>query len=367
MVIYQLNIEELKDYIHNEKKIEYILEQIGNHSIIYHQASDYYSCGNISNKDGDGDNKNAISIKNNKYLSCRNYTREKYFDDKSDLITLVQYNKNYTLSESIKFLHKLLDLKFTYKKDEIKKDKIDPLAIFKKVKGKRKSVNVFDVETLKEEILNDYTPCIHISWVNEGITQKTVDKFQLGYSFVRQRVIIPIRYWLTGELIGIVGRTMVENYNEFDIPKYLAIKPYTKSNNLYGLYENNESIKKARYVVIQESEKSILKRHSRLDETCVAVGCHEISEEQTRILIGLDVDEIIICFDKDIDINHIRYCCEKFYHIRKVSYMYDKWDLLQKKESPADKSNKIYEFLFKYRVIYNDAEHKEYIKSLERK
>lgn len=362
-----MSIEELKEYINKENKVEYILESIGCHSIIYHQNKNYFSCGNISNKDGDGDNKNAITIKNTKYLSCKNYTREKYFDEKSDIITLVQYNKSYSLAEAIKYLHKLLGLKFTYKQEEQKKDKIDPLAIFKRAKSKRKCVDVSEMEILKEEILNDYYPCIHISWVNEGVTQKTVDVFQLGYSFVRQRVIIPIRYWLTGELIGIVGRTMVENYSEFDIPKFLAIKPYVKTNNLYGLYENHDSIKKARYVVIQESEKSVFKRHSRLDETCVAVGCHEISEEQARILIGLDIDEIVICFDKDIDINHIRYCCEKFYHIRKVSYMYDRWDLLQEKESPADKSNQIYNFMFKYRTIYNENEHIEYIKSLERK
>jgi DNA primase len=267
----------------------------------------------------------------------------------------------------MKYLHKLLGLQFTYKKEDVKKENIDPLAVFKRVKSKRKSVDISDIDFLQEEVLNDYTPCIHISWVKEGITQKTVDKFQLGYSFVRQRVIIPIRYWLTGELIGITGRTMVENYNEFDIPKYLAIKPYTKTINLYGLYENYEAIKNARYVVIQESEKSVLKRHSRLDETCVAVGCHEISEEQARILIGLDIDEIVVCFDRGIDINHTRYCCEKFYHIRKVSYIYDKWDLLKDKESPADKSSQIYNFLFKYRTVYDQHEHNEYIKSLERK
>lgn len=359
-----MTVEELKEYIFSENKIEYILEEIGCHSIKHHQTKEYYSCGNM-----DGDNKSAITIKNNKYLNCRNYTREKHFKDreKDDLITLIQYNKDYTFIEAIRYLHKILGLKFTYKKDNKKVDKIDPLQIFKKVKRRRKTNDVSEIEILNEEILEDYTPCIHIDWVKEGITQKTVDKFQLGYSFRRQRVVIPIRYWLTGELIGITGRTMIENFEEFDIPKYFAIKPYTKTNNLYGLYENYEGIQKAKYVVIQESEKSVCKRDSRLDESCVAVGCHDVSDEQARILIGLDIDEIVICFDNDVDINHIRYTCEKFYHIRKVSFMYDKWDLLEPKSSPADAPNKIYEFLFKYRFVYDEHEHKEYIKSLERK
>lgn len=359
-----MTVEELKEYIYKENKIEYILESIGCHSIKYHPNKEYYSCGNISNKDGDGDNKNAINIKNNRYLNCHNYTREKYFDEHSDLISLVQYNKNFNFQEALKYIHKLLGLKFSYKLEE-KKEKIDPLYIFKKVKCSKKKLDVADIEVLEEEVLNDFVPYIHISWYREGIIPRTIDKFQLGYSYRRSRVIIPIRYWLTGELIGITGRTMVENYDMFDIPKYFAIRPYNKSNNLYGLYENFNAIQEAGYCVVTEPEKGVLKRHSRLDETCVAVGCHDISDEQARILIGLNV-EIIIAMDKDIDINHIRYCCEKFYRIRNVSYIYDKWDLLGKKDSPTDATNKIYEFLFKYRIKYDEKEHREYLKSLER-
>ncbi len=88
-------------------------------------------------------------------------------------------------------------------------------------------------------------------------------------------------------------------------------------------------------------KNQFLKRDSLNDPTGVAVSGHEISDEQAKILIGLNC-EIIIAFDKDISIEHIRYCCEKFYGIRKVSYIWDKYDLLDKKDSPADAINKIY-------------------------
>lgn len=93
-------------------------------------------------------------------------------------------------------------------------------------------------------------------------------------------------------------------------------------------------------------------------------GC-ELSEEQVKILIGLDV-EIIIALDKDIPLNHIRYCCEKFYGIRKISYIYDRWDLIGKKDSPTDASNKIFDFMLRYRINYDQNEHKEYLKSLKK-
>lgn len=47
--------------------------------------------------------------------------------------------------------------------------------------------------------------------------------------------------------------------------------------------------------------------------------------------------------------------------------MYDSWGLLKKgsKDSPADMENKIFNFMFKHRKIYDEIEHKEYMKYLE--
>ena len=59
--------------------------------------------------------------------------------------------------------------------------------------------------------------------------------------------------------------------------------------------------------------------------------------------------------------------CEKFYHIRPVSYMYDKWDLLKgEKDSPMDAENKIYNFMFKHRIKYNEEEHKNYVRGIRK-
>ena len=356
-----MTISELKEYIYTENKVEFILEQIGCHSIKYHEIKKYYSCGNYN-----GDNKSAVTVKNNEYLQVRNYTRNTEFYEKSDIITLVQYNKQYTIYEAIKYLHELLGLVYEYITRKTKEEKIDYLSVFTKIRNKRRAINVAEIESISEEVLLDFVPYIHIKWFQEGIVKPTREKFQLGYSFRRQRCIIPIRYWATGELIGIVGRTMVENAKLFDIPKYLAIRPYIKTQNLYGLWENKEEIKKKGYIVVVEAEKSVLKRHGRLDGTCVAVGCHEISDEQVRILIGLNVHEIIISFDKDISVEHIRHTCEKFYRIRRVSYIIDKWNLLGEKEAPADAPNKIYQFMFKHRVKYDEKEHGLYLKSLKK-
>ena len=50
------------------------------------------------------------------------------------------------------------------------------------------------------------------------------------------------------------------------------------------------------------------------------------------------------------------------------SYIYDKWDLIPKgsKNSPADMPNKIYNFLFKHRTVYDEKERKLYKDWLEK-
>ena len=239
------------------------------------------------------------------------------------------------------------------------------LEIFTKHSCKRK-VDVSDIHVLNEELLHDYIPLLYIGWFREGVMPWTAKKFGLAYSYTRKRVIIPMRYWLTGELLGVNSRTTVENYDELGIKKFFITPTYQKSLNLFGLWENKELIQKAGYVVIYESEKSVLKRDSLNDPTGVALSGHTISDEQVRILIGLNVD-IIVSMDNDIPIEEIRHICEKFNNIRNVYYTHDKWNLLGKKDSIADKENKIFKFLLNHKVKYDAEEHRKYLISLGNK
>lgn len=355
-----MTISELKEYIYNEKKIEYVLEEIGCHSIAYHPIKDFYSCGNYN-----GDNKGAINVRNNEYLGVINWTREKEFGDNSDIITLVQYNKGLSFIDSIKYLHKILGLTFEFKRKEDKQKKIDPLSVFKRVlRSSRMTVNVDDIHVLDDKLLDDFVPMLHIDWFREGIMPWTRNKFKLAYSYKHKRVVIPMRYWATGELLGFNQRTTVKNYEEFNIKKYFITPTYPKALNLYGLYENYDSIQKAGYVVVAESEKSVLKRDSLGDGTVVALSGKSISDEQVRILIGLNV-EIVIGLDKDVDINEVRHMCEKFKNVRKVSYIHDFMDILGEKDAPMDASNKDYQFLFESRIVYDRSEQRKYQESLK--
>lgn len=361
-----MTISELKEYIYTHQKIELILNDIGCHHIVYHKSKDYFSCANF-----DGDNTGAINIKNNKYLHCINYTRESYFDEQSDILTLIQYNQSqilhvdYTIFDVVKYLHDLLGLKLTFNRKVKKENNINALSVFQKIKKHQKKTNVLEIDTIDEKELYDFAPMIHINWYREGIMPWTRKKFGLAYSYKFKRNVIPLRYWASGELMGFNMRTSVDNYDLFNIKKYFITPGYPKQMNIFGLWENKDSILQAGYVVVFESEKSVLKRDSLNDPTSVAISGKEISDEQAKILIGLNC-EIIIALDKDVNINHVRYCCEKFYGVRKVSYLYDKWGVLGDKDSPADAKNKIYQFMMKYRTKYDRHEHFLYEQDLKK-
>ena len=353
----------LKEYIFNNNKVEFVLEKIGCKLIKYHSSKNFYSAANYN-----GDNTGAVNVYNTKYLLIHNWTRENEFDDVSDIISLTQYNKKCSFVDAVKYLHNILGLELTPYKKEEKKEKPDPLAVFENAINRHRAiVDVAEIQAIKEEAINDYVPLLYIDWLREGIMPWAAKKFGLAYSYKYHRVVIPIRYWLDGTLVGFNQRTTVENYEELGIRKYFLTASYRKSLNLYGLWENREEIEDKKTVVICESEKSVLKRYSRNDGTCVALQGKKLSDEQMRIIIGLNVNEVIIALDNDVPIEEVRHICEQFYHIRNVSYVKDRWNLLGDKDAPADAENKVYNFLIKHRVKYDESEHQKYLNSLKKK
>ncbi len=355
---------ELKNFIYKNHKVEYILEDLGCKNIVFHPIKSFYSSCHPN-----GDNSMGVCIKNCEGLNYYSYSRNIHIEEGKDIFNLIQDIKNIKFSESIKYAHKLLGLKYEYStKKEPEKSKFDLCAPFKKADLKRKRIcNIADIKYIEEDVLDDFYPGIHINLFREGIIKKTIDKFHLGYSYKWKRTIIPHYYWLTGQLMGYNARTSVENYDLFGIKKYFITPGMQKEHNLYGLYQNMEEIEKQHVIVIGESEKSVLKRDSRGDSTWVALSGKTISNDQVSIIKGLNLTEVIVALDKDVPIEEVWSICDRFYLDRKVTYIFDKYDLLGNHDSPADASIKVYDYLFKHRIEYDESKHKEYLKCLEKK
>lgn len=345
---------DLKKYIYENDKIAFVLEKCKCHHIRDHM--DYISAGNP-----DGDNIGAINIYKNEYLSYVNYTRGIEASDKQDIINLVQSVNDYDFITALKWLHQILDLQYSYQRIVKKVDKRNiVLDTFRKYRKYYHVCNVNDIRYDVETDFEETVPTIYIDIFREGVTRKAVKKFGLMYDYRHKRTLFPIRRWYDGKILGVNGRTSVKEYEIIGIPKYKLTKNYIKSNNIYGLYENRNDIERSGYVVVVESEKTVLKRYSRNDPTVVAIQGKVLSAEQQRILLGLNVNEIVFALDKDVNAWDVMSLCERFYHIRKVSMIIDTEDLLEKKDSPGDADNLTYNRLFKKRVTYDDKMHKIY-------
>ena len=292
----------------DSERIEQILSSLGFHKI--QDKGDYITCA-IPNHN----NPTGLSVlKENLY--CNAFST--HMDFKGGIFDLIAYmNKYENFSDTMRWCHKILGLKYEYngKKEEPKEDSI--LNFFKKYKTKPNKRSTKEVELkfyTDEEIDRLYIKCPYANWIKEGIIAKVQMEFEIGYCFSSNRVIIPHRFWKTGEIIGLIGRTLqsAEICDFFGIAKYFPIIPYPKSKNLYGLWENRQYIEEVKEVIIFEAEKSVMKMKSRGINNCVSVGCHDLSEEQVKILLSLNVNEIIIAYDSDVDVSLVAMECKKF-------------------------------------------------------
>lgn len=346
-----MNTVELKAYIIQNDKIPIILESIGCTSI--RRSRKYYSCSTPLNSKA-----SSTTIKRNN-LKVKVWADDTKHITGGDIITLASVLKGISLGDSIKLLHKILGFEYNGF-EEVTEEQLELLS---SLKGKKEEVQKLKFYS-EEEMLKYYRKIPYIEWIREGIMYDTMVEFGIGYSRVYNRVVIPHRYYRgvnkKNNYVGLVGRTLNENYKILQIPKYFPLIAYLKTQNLYGLYENRKYIKKAGYINVFEAEKSVLKRHSRLDKTGVALGCHEISDIQVEIILSLNVD-VVIQMDSDVSLDAVRAICERFYGKRRVYYVYDELGLMGEKESPADKHNKIYWVLWNRKKLYDSTEHEIYL------
>lgn len=254
---------------------------------------------------------------------------------------------NTEFKEALKTIHNILGLKFIMSFTP-SQQKYDPLAIFKKAKSNT-LYNHSELIFYDNDVLHthNYVHLPHMILVREGIIPSVQCKFNVMYDIESKRILFPHRYWSTGDIVGIFGRTVVDEWEMLNIPKYYGVLPYPKSLNLYGLYENYKNIQHYGYVVVVEGEKSVLKARSLQHPNFVALGGHELSEEQIKILIGLDVD-IVFALDNDLNKSISEHMCKEFKGIRSTSYVYDTDGVLGAKDAPIDQGRKTFEYLLQY-------------------
>lgn len=342
--------KELKYYIWQNNLVSFVLENIGCRNIHESNNNHYIRCSNA-----DGDNSTAVTVFiDNPLLNVINETRAN--NRNSDLIGLVSYTKGLNYFDTLKYLHSILGLNNTY----ISKLDYDNIEIYnteiEKEQEEKRKAEYHKSLARDIQLFNSGIKSITVDWLKECIIYKGVEKFDIRISNDNSQILIPIKN-MNGEIVGINKRTTrtAEEIKLIGIPKYQLTSGFNKSDYIYGLYENIATIKEKEYCVIFEGCKSVLQRATMQDNTSLALLGHSISDRQAEILVSLNLNEIVIAFDKDISVEEIKFYCDKLidFGCRKVSYIYDSDNLLDSKDSPTDAGNKIYTELFDNRVLVN--------------
>ena len=239
-------------------------------------------------------------------------------------------------------------------------DTIQYQSLKERYQIKKKTV---ELQKYSNGILDMFMKNYPVEWLNDGISRRAMDKYNIKYSVSQNKIIIP-HYDINNNLIGIRGRALneweIENIGKY-MPIQIEKKWYTHplSLNLYGLNHTKENIKKYGICYIGEAEKFCLQSESFSFPNCSCAVCgSQFNKYQLDILMkNCRPKEIVICFDKEEKDKEDKYffklynLCKKYINYCKMSFIYDNDNLLKLKESPTDCGENIFKKLLEKRII----------------
>ena len=328
-----MDVQELKNYIYENKYVEQILDSIGCHHIKYHPSNEYWSCANA-----DGDNNGAIVIYDNEFLMCMNYTRQMVKGNRNtDLIDLVCYTKHLTFPQGLKFICEEIGISYYHDFEEDIPESFRILQMIADMNTNITEEKEKPLTPINEHILSYYKPYVNNIFYEDNIDYKTQREFEIGFDEETNRYTIPIRSEIC-DLVGVKGRYFYREVPENE-NKYIYLEPCAKSKILYGLHKTLEYIKAKGVVYVFESEKAVMQLWSYGYKNAVSTGGKTISRHQVELLVRLGV-KIVFCFDKDVEKSEYENIALMFPDNIPLFYMFDEDNLLDGHESPSDDSNK---------------------------
>lgn len=224
--------------------------------------------------------------------------------------------------------------------------------------------NVKDYENpTREIILPEKSPTVlevfshhkPIEWLNDGISEKAMEKYNILYSPTRNAIIIP-HYDANGRLVGVRRRALEEEDVKRGKYKPIYIQNLSYSHplgyNLYGLNLVKDEVRRRGKIVIAEGEKAPLQSYTLYgDNNYVVAACgNRINRWQIHLILKYTgAKEIILAFDKGLPYEHMKNLATRYSLYANMSFTFDRYDQLEGKESPFDRPD-VLESLLKNRV-----------------
>lgn len=336
----------VKERIYDEGKIEDLLEGIGCQNVrveqqgrlIVAQLPDKFS----------SDNKRAVQVKNTKNLSCKIRNRSDFEGDIFNLVSFIYFDidTDALQHDIVNAKDYICDLFGWEIKESSKGFKNDKRRFLQKLKSKHTNIvrKVRVNKIINENVLtNNFIQKANILWAEEGISEATQRKYDIGFDLMTGRITVPLRNRF-GQLVGVKGRIFHDNESN---SKYMFLFKCNQSYELFNLWIAEPHIKKKKEVIIVEGEKSCMKFYEHGIYNVVALGSSDLTDVQLHTLLSLGLDiKVVLAYDSDKTPEEIQKTGLKI-RGRKVTYIYDTEELLSEKSAPIDEGIKVWKKLYK--------------------
>lgn len=220
--------------------------------------------------------------------------------------------------------------------------------------------------TYDDTILSQLGQSIPQAWLDEGISEDTLVKYQIGYYERLNATTIPCRD-KQGNLIGIRCRHW--RPEEIEQGKYRPLLlldgvtsfKFPTNEVFFGISYNWPEIERTGKVMLVESEKAVMKLDTIYKEHNVALGMfgNNLGLKRRNELIKLGVNHVVYVPDNDWigrgdeayqewEDKVVRFC-KQFDGYAKVEIVWDNLGLLGAKENATDKDEDIWWKLYEAR------------------
>lgn len=302
-----------------------------------------------------GDSHKLVYYPDKKVFHCYSGCNRSY-----DVFSLVEEVLKMNFIEALRYVCARFGISFSTEK---KSDVHSQLSFLKKLE--RKQAEVYELENLPPTILNSYYELFHKSWVDEGISPRSMEKFNIRFSIADNQIIIP-HYDAEGNLIGVRARNMdkelvAEGMKYIPVRRNQKVLKHPTGAALYGLNFNKVHMEQYKTIVLFEAEKSVLQLDTIWPDKSIGacVSGSALSKFQIDLMLSMNIEEVVLAPDKEF-----RTIEEEKFYIEKIrstfidnlgpyfqcSVIWDKKNLLDEKMSPTDKGKEVFEKLWNERI-----------------
>lgn len=285
-------------------------------------------------------------------------------------VASIQWHREYDLNEAIRYVAYKFGLSAGFEVDEevLNEEDWKILEKYNRIQNLEKKDYHVTLKPYDPIILSRFNYNVKLTpWLNEGITQESLTKYNIGFYPGGDQITIP-HYDVNGNFIGLRGRTLCAE----DAKKFGKYRPINVNNtlynhplgmNLYGLNQAKENIAQMKTAIVFEGEKSVLLYQSYFPEANISVATcgSNISMYQIQLLIDAGAKNVVIAFDRQFKeigddewrhwTSNLQKIYNKYNNYVNISFIFDKNKITNYKDSPIDRGPETFLKLFNERVV----------------